>query len=132
MKKFLIATALTMCAAGAYASNFRGADQVYIATAGRIVQPTNNTFISDVQVANLTADTVVVSVLYQPINVDTDPNNPSSIGQEFKDVITLAPFERKEFKDFFQSALHLDSGFGLLILNGCTPLGKPAGTRTLI
>lgn len=121
MKKLLIATALTMCAAGAYASNFRGADQVYIPTAGRIVQTTGaaNTFISDVQLANLTADTVVISVIYQPINADTDPNNPSSIGQEFKDVITLAPFERKEFKDFFQSALNLQAGFGLLILNGC-------------
>ena len=86
MKKLLIATALTMCAAGAYASNFRGADQVYIPTAGRIVQTTGaaNTFISDVQLANLTADTVVISVIYQPINADTDPNNPSSIGQEFK------------------------------------------------
>lgn len=119
MKKFLIATALTMCAAGAYASNFRAADQVYIPTAGRIVQATNNTFISDVQLANLSSDTVVISVIYQPINVDTDPNNPATIGQEFKDIITLAPFERKEYKDFFQSALNLQSGFGLLILNGC-------------
>jgi hypothetical protein len=119
MKKLLIATALTMCAAGAYASNFRGADQVYIPTAGRIVQPTNNTFISDVQLANLTADTVVVSVIYQPVNTPSNPANPSSIGQEFKDVITLAPFERKEYKDFFQSALGMQNGFGLLILNGC-------------
>ena len=60
MKKLLIATALTLCAAGAYASNFRGADQVYIPTAGRIVQPAGNTFISDVQLANLTAESVTV------------------------------------------------------------------------
>jgi len=59
MKRLLVATALTMCAAGAYASNFRGADQVYIPTAGRIVQPTNNTFISDVQLANLDRKSVV-------------------------------------------------------------------------
>ena len=120
MKKLLIATALTLCAAGAYASNFRAADQVYIMTAGRIVQPApGNTFISDVQLANLTEDTVVVSVIYQPINAATNPNQPNSIGQEFKDIITLQPFERKEFRDFFQSGLHVDSGFGLLILNGC-------------
>jgi hypothetical protein len=121
MKKLLIATALTMCAAGAYASNFRGADQVYIPTAGRIVQTSGagNSFISDVQLANLTADTVVISVIYQPINVDSNPADPATIGQEFKDVITLQPFERKEFKDFFQSALNLSQGFGLLILNGC-------------
>jgi hypothetical protein len=121
MKKLLIATALTMCAAGAYASNFRGADQVYIMTAGRIVQTSGagNSFISDVQLANLTADTVVISVIYQPINAATNPSQPNSIGQEFKDIITLAPFERREFKDFFQSGLNLSEGFGLLILNGC-------------
>ena len=120
MKKLLIATALTMCAAGAYASNFRAADQVYIMTAGRIVQAApGNTFISDVQLANLTSDTVVISVIYQPINAATNPANPTSIGQEFKDFITLAPFERKEYRDFFQSALNLSQGFGLLILNGC-------------
>lgn len=130
MKRLLIATALTMCAAGAYASNFRGADQVYIPTAGRIVQPTNNTFISDVQLANLTGDTVLISVIYQPINTKSDPNNPATIGQEFKDIIELAPFERKEYKDFFQSALNLQSGFGLLILNGCLKGANcgPSGT----
>ena len=131
MKKLLIATALTMCAAGAYASNFRGADQVYIMTAGRIVQPApGTTFISDVQLANLTADTVVISVIYQPINAATNPSQPSTIGQEFKDVITLAPFERKEFRDFFQSGLNLSNGFGLLILNGCLQGANcgPSGT----
>lgn len=119
MKKLLIATALTMCAAGAYASNWRGADQVYIPIAGRIVQEQGQTFISDVQLANLTGDTVVVSVIYQPVNQPTNPAVPSSIGQEFKDIITLQPHERKEYKDFFQSALNLQSGLGLIILNGC-------------
>jgi hypothetical protein len=119
MKKLLIATALTMCAAGAYASNFRGADQVYIPTAGHIVNPAGNSFISDVQLANLTGDTVVVSVIYQPIGVKTNPADPNTIGTEFKDVITLRPFERKEYRDFFVSALNLQNGFGLLILNGC-------------
>lgn len=130
MKRLLIATALTMCAAGAYASNFRGADQVYIPTAGRIVQATNNTFISDVQLANLTSDTVTISVIYQPINTATNPANPASIGQEFKDIIELAPFERREYKDFFQSALNLQSGFGMLILNGCLKGANcgPSGT----
>lgn len=137
MKRLLIATALTMCAAGAYASNFRGADQVYIPTAGRIVQATNNTFISDVQLANLTTDTVVVSVIYQPINTPTNPAVPSTIGTEFLDIIELAPLERKEYKDFFQSALSLPSGFGLLILNGCLKgancgeSGSPANYRAI-
>jgi hypothetical protein len=72
-----------------------------------------------VQLANLTEDTVVISVIYEPINTQTNPTQPNTIGQEFKDIITLAPFERKEYRDFFQSGLNLSSGFGLLILNGC-------------
>lgn len=128
MKKLLVATALTMCAAGAYASNFRGADQVYIMAAGRLVQPTANTFISDVQLANLTGDTVVISVIYQPVNTPTNPNDPLTIGTEFKDIITLLPFERKEYKDFFQSALNLSTGFGQLILNGCKQGENCGGT----
>lgn len=130
MKKLLIATALTLCAAGAYASNFRGGDQVYIPTAGRIIQPTNNTFISDVQLANLTADTVTISVIYQPINTTTNPADPNTIGQEFKDVIELAPFERREYKDFFSSGLNQTGGFGLLIFNGCLKGANcgPSGT----
>jgi hypothetical protein len=120
MKRLLIATALTMCAAGAYASNFRGADQVYIPTAGRIVQDApGNTFISDVQLANLTNETVVVSVIYQPLGFKSNPADATTIGTEFKDIITLAPFERKEYRDFFQSALNRQNGFGLLIFNGC-------------
>ncbi|HEX6640361.1 MAG TPA: hypothetical protein VF215_04580, partial [Thermoanaerobaculia bacterium] len=43
-------------------------------------------------------------------------------------VITLLPFERKEYKDFFQSALNLSSGFGQLILNGCKQGENCGGT----
>ncbi len=84
-----------------------------------MIQAQNNTVISDVQLANLTADTVVVSVIYQPINTKTNPADATTIGTKFKDVITLAPYERKEYKDFFLSALNQQSGFGMLILNGC-------------
>ncbi|HEX2059410.1 MAG TPA: hypothetical protein VHK90_01590 [Thermoanaerobaculia bacterium] len=117
MKKLLIAAALMVCAAGAYASNFRGADQVYIPIAGHSTGG-SGTFISDVYLANLTSDEVSVSVIYQPLNVATNPNDPSSIGTEFKDVITLQPFERKEYKDFFTSVMGVE-GFGQIILNGC-------------
>ncbi|HEX6641142.1 MAG TPA: hypothetical protein VF215_08510, partial [Thermoanaerobaculia bacterium] len=79
MKKLLVATALMLCATGAYASNFRGADQVYIMAAGRLLGPVN-TFISDVQLANLTGDTVVVSVIYQPVNTPTNAADPATIG----------------------------------------------------
>jgi hypothetical protein len=120
-----------MCAAGAYASNFRGADQVYIPIAGRAVQEQGQTFISDVQLANLTADTVTVSVIFQRANTPTNPGDPTTIGQEFKDIIELAPFERREFKDFFTSALNLPgTNLGLIILNGCLKGANcgPSGT----
>jgi hypothetical protein len=119
MKKLIVAAALTFCAAGAYASNFRAADQVYIPAAGKFVGA-SGTFVSDVYLANLSAtDTIVISVIYQPVNTASNPANAATIGTEFKDVITLLPNERKEFKDFFPTVLGLQTGFGQLILNGC-------------
>jgi hypothetical protein len=118
MKKLIVAAALTLCAAGAYASNFRAADQVYIPAAGKFVGG-SGTFVSDVYLANLSTDAIVISVIYQPVNTATNPAVASTIGTEFKDVITLQPLERKEFKDFFPTVLGLQSGFGQLILNGC-------------
>ena len=118
MKKFLVAAALMVCATGASASNFRGADQVYIPIAGH-ASGASGTFISDVYVANLTPDNVQVSVIYQPLNTPTNPASPVTIGTEFKNVIALRPFERKEYKDFFPTVLGVPSGFGQIILNGC-------------
>lgn len=118
MKKVLVAAALMVCAATTYASNFRGGDQVYIPIAGH-QRGQSGVFVSDVYLANLTSDTVVISVIYQPLNTPTNPAIPATIGQEFKDVITLQPFERREFKDFFVNTLNIETGFGQLILNGC-------------
>ena len=118
MKKTLVAAALLLSAASAYASNFRGADQVYIPIAGH-QGGQSGLFISDVYLANLTADPVVVSVIYQPLNAATNPANPDTIGQEFPDVITLQPYERKEFRDFFVNVMGIQSGFGFITLNGC-------------
>lgn len=117
MKKFIVAAALTLCAAGAYASNFRGADQVYVPIAGH-APGGSGTFISDIYISNLDTDEAVsVSVILQPFG----PNLPAdgSVGTEFKDVIQLQPGERKEYLDFFRSALNVESGFGQLIFNAC-------------
>lgn len=118
MKKLgVVAVALTLCALGASASNFRGADQVYVPVAGHL-QGSSGTFITDAYVANLTGDEVKVSVIYQPFGSNVGaPAGP--VGTEFTDIITLAAFERKEFKDFFSSALGQPTGFGQLIFNGC-------------
>ncbi len=111
LKHLGVAAALILVAAGAMASNFRGADQVYVPAAGHLVSA-NATFISDVWVSNLsTTDSVSVSVIYTPSGTNPTP-------QYFDNVITLRPLERKEFVDFFPT-LGLNSAFGTLIFNGC-------------
>ena len=114
MKNLAVAAALTLCAFSATASNFRGADQVYIPAAGNF-QGASGRFVSDVYVANLTDSDVEVSVIYQPLGTG------GGLGTEFRNIITLLPHERKEYKNFFASALGLNAGteFGQLIFNGC-------------
>ena len=113
MKKLGVAAAFMLLAVGASASNFRGADQVYIPAAGHAAG-SSGTFISDVYLSNLTSDEVEVSVIYQSAGEN------GGTGTEFKNVITLKGFERKEYLDFFRSALNLQgNAFGQLIFNGC-------------
>jgi len=112
MKKLGVAAALMLCAFGASASNFRGADQVYIPAAGHI-GGASGTFISDIYVSNLSSDEVDVSVIYQAVGSD------GGLGEEFPKAITLRGFERKQFLDVFPTVLNRASGFGQLIFNGC-------------
>ncbi|MFZ2492510.1 MAG: hypothetical protein WA208_13595 [Thermoanaerobaculia bacterium] len=117
IKKIGIAAALTLCAVGAMASNFRAADQVYLAVAGKVAGG-SGTFISDVFIANLSTDSVQVSVLYSATPSGSD--NPSGgKGLEHKNVISLAPGERKTYVDFFPTVLNRPTGFGQLIFNAC-------------
>lgn len=127
MKKLGVVAALTLCALSASASNFRAADQVYVPVAGHL-QGSSGTFITDAFIANLSADEVKVSIIYQPFGAGVNPP-AGPIGNEFKDKITLAPFERKEFLDFFNSALGQPTGFGQLIFNGCKS-GTSCGAET--
>lgn len=110
VKKLGVAVVILLIAVGASASNFRGADQVYVPVAGHTAG-SSGTFISDVWVSNLSDSTVQVSVIFSAGTAGTQ--------QEFKNVITLAPRERKEFIDFFPGTLGLASGFGQLIFNAC-------------
>jgi hypothetical protein len=127
LKKLGVVAALALCSLSASASNFRGADQVYVPVAGHL-QGSSGTFITDLYIANLTGDEVKVSVIYQPFG---DNRNPPAgpVGTEFKDKITLAAGERKEFKDFFNSGLGQATGFGQLIFNGCKS-GASCGAET--
>jgi hypothetical protein len=108
--KTLALAALVLCAFPGKASNFRAADQVYVPAAGKVAGATG-TFISDVFVANVTTDTVTVSVIYS--------SGAGGNVQYFNNLFDLAPGERKEFIDFFVSALGLESGFGQLVFSGC-------------
>lgn len=122
MKKLGVAAALMLCAFGASASNFRGADQVYVPAAGHSTG-SSGTFISDLYISNLSSDEVDVSVIFQSAG-DGGP------GTEFKNVISLRGNERKEYLDFFKSALGISTNvFGQLILNGCKK-GASCGEET--
>jgi hypothetical protein len=122
MKQMGVAAALILIAAGAMASNFRGADQVYVPAAGHVTAgPT--TFISDVWVSNLSAvDSVSVSIIYTPLGQTPTP-------QYFDNQFTLRPLERKEIIDFFPTLLGVQSAFGSLIFNGCKANSDCIGTQ---
>ncbi len=117
MKKLTIAAVLMVVATGAYASNFRGADQVYLPAAGHFEGATG-TFITDVYISNLWNEPVTVSVIYQPAGMNNPPSG--TVGIEFPNAFTLAPYERRQYLDFFRSALNVQgNAFGQLIFNAC-------------
>jgi len=128
MKHMGVAVALILVAAGAMASNFRASDQVYVPAAGHLASA-SATFISDVWVANMSTDSVDVSVIYTPIGATSSP-------QYADHAFTLAPSERKEFVDFFPSVLaktalggNASTGFGSLIFNACKLGADCVGTQ---
>jgi hypothetical protein len=111
-----VAAVVMSCAVSAMASNFRVADQVYVPVAGHVVGG-SGTFISDVNVSNLSTDSVSVSVTYAA-------QGNTAAQQVFSNLFTLAPGERREFVDFVatpqaQGGLGLGNGFGMLLFNGC-------------
>lgn len=128
MKKLTVAAAMVLVAATASASNFRGADQVYIPIAGH-AQGASGLFITDVYISNLSGDPVTVSVIFAD-RVANPPSTGGQVGREFPNAISLRPFERKQFLDFFDSALNIDTVIvGQLIFNGCRT-GQNCGPET--
>ncbi|MGZ5493581.1 MAG: hypothetical protein ACXW3E_08910, partial [Thermoanaerobaculia bacterium] len=121
LKHVGVAAVVVLVAAGAMASNFRAADQVYVPAAGHLAI-SSATFISDVWISNVTTDTVSVSVIYTPTGTNPAP-------QYFDNVVNLLPGERKEYTDFFVSALGQNAAFGSLIFNGCKQGADCIGTQ---
>ena len=113
--KNVVAVAILFIAAGAMASNFRAADQVYVPIAGHAAG-SSGTFISDVFISNLSADPVSVSVIFS--------TGAGGTQTPFNNAITLGPNERKEINDFFPTVLGLQSGLGQLVFNGCKQGGN--------
>ncbi len=125
-----VAAIFVLCASSAMATNFRAADQVYVPAVIHAVG-SSGTFLSDVFVANLTTDTVAVSVIFCPQGI---AGCTGSGVQTFANLITLAPNERKELIDFAalplsQGGLGLSSAFGQVVFNGCKS-GTSCGTDT--
>jgi hypothetical protein len=120
MRKLGVAAALILVASGAFASNFRAADQVYVPVAGH-AGGSSGVFITDAFLANLTSDSVDVAVIYIPRGDNSGGTTPTNL-EELRGRITLAPFERKEFLDIFVNTLGKtaeSNPFGMLVFNGC-------------
>jgi hypothetical protein len=116
--KSIVAVAMMLVAAGAMASNFRAADQVYVPAAGHLAGA-SGTFISDMFVANLSTDPVSISIIFIASGISGSPTQ-----QNFPNAIALAANERKEIVDFFPTVLGLQAGFGQLIFNACKQGGN--------
>lgn len=111
VKQLGIAAAITLFAGAAMASNFRAADQVYVPAAGHI-SSASATFVSDVFISNLSDDSVDVSVILATGTGGTQTPFPR--------VLTLAPRERRELKDFIKTTLNVQAAtLGQLIFNAC-------------
>ena len=108
--KSVVAVAVMFIAAGAMASNFRAADQVYVPIAGHVAGG-GGTFISDVFMSNLSSDPVTVSVIFS--------TGANGVQTNFNGVINLAANERREILDFFPTVLNLSTGLGQLVFNAC-------------
>jgi hypothetical protein len=124
-KKIVVAAAILLIACSAMASNFRAADQVYVPIAGH-AGGSSGTFISDMFIANLTDNSVTVSVIFA--------SGSSGATQSFANLFTLNPRERRELVDFI--AAPQPNGLGLsgnqlgqVIFNGCQQ-GKDCGAAT--
>jgi hypothetical protein len=117
--RFGVAVAVVLCAAGAFASNFRVADQVYVPIAGHTVG-NGRLFVTDAFVSNLSSDSVDVSVMFIDFSGNITQFKPNQNGYVF----TLTPGERREMIDFVglpkaQGGLALSSAIGQLVFNGC-------------
>lgn len=127
-RKFAVLALVALSAVSAFGSNFRGADQIYVPVAAKVTGGGGVTFITDAYLANLSADEIDVTVIFQPSGAG------GGTGIEFKNMITLkgctglnCQGERKQFLDIVETlkarpewaAAGNPLAFGLLMFNAC-------------
>src|SRR5207244_11852394 len=118
--KNLVVAATLFVAAGAMASNFRAADQVYVPASGHL-SGASGTFISDIFISNLSTDSVTVSIILS--------SGITATQQNFNNALTLAAGERREINDFFSTTRRLSARLGQLIFNASTTRRHSASRR---
>ncbi|HVT45735.1 MAG TPA: hypothetical protein VMT00_15250 [Thermoanaerobaculia bacterium] len=116
LKRMVIAVSISLMAAGAWANNFKAADQVYLAAMARIPINATSIFKTDVVISNLTNVAVRVDVALSEGTGGT-PNAVSDANLRL--VRVLQPFERVEISDFVQSVLGRAQAFGQAIFFAC-------------
>jgi hypothetical protein len=108
LKQYVVTAAAVLAAAGAMASNFRAADQIYLPIAGKV-----STFKTDVFISNLSSDPVTVTFAV----IKGDNASGTAINTNYTPVVLLAN-ERREIIDFF-ATLNNETGTGQVVLNAC-------------
>lgn len=120
-KVMLVGTMLLALAGGAMANTFRASDTVYVPAAGKLPGANNSFFRTDIFIANLSQDRIVVDVAFGPTN---QPDNSTVInsGNTVRLQPALAPGERREIVDIMGSVFGRSDTqvtFGHLIFFGC-------------
>lgn len=120
-KVTLIGTLLLALTGSAMANTFRGSDTVYVPIAGKVAGGNNSFFRTDIFIANLSQDRVVVDVAFGPSDA---PDNSAVIntGNTVRLQPALAPGERREIVDIMGSVFGRSDSertIGHLIFFGC-------------
>jgi len=121
-KVMLVGTLLLAVAGGAMANSFRASDTVYVPVAGKLPGNNNSFFRTDIFIANLSQDRVVVDVAFGPSGESNDNSTVINTGSTVRLQPALAPGERREILDIMGSVFGRSDSvvtFGHLIFFGC-------------
>ena len=120
-RKFLLGAATLLVAGVASANTFRAADLVYLPALARLQGGGGAFFKTDVVIANLSQDRIVVDVVYVPTGAGTDNSGAIS---SFTRLPVLAPGERRVLNDFVQTGLNRADANGYALFFACRENGN--------